>query len=97
MQEANKSGAFNPVPKEIEIKSDTPVWGSKDATVTIAEFSDPSCPYCARAWTTMKQLETDYKDKIKIAFYYFPGHGTGEEAMQTMLCAGDQGKFWGNA
>lgn len=94
LQEAAKSGAFNPEPKEVRIKNDTPVKGPKDAAVTIVEFSDPSCPFCARAFLTIKQLLADYKNKIRLAFYYFPGHGTGEEAMQAMLCAGNENKFW---
>lgn len=95
LQDAYKQGAFNPKPNsKVAIKKDTPVLGNKNAKVTIIEFNDPSCPYCVRAFSTVKQLEKDYKDKIKLAFYYFPGHGTGEDAMQAMLCAGDQGKFW---
>lgn len=32
--------------------------------------------------------------KAKFIFRYFPGHGTGEEAMKMMFCANEQGKFW---
>jgi len=32
--------------------------------------------------------------KVKLVFRYFPGHGTGENAMKVMLCANEQGKFW---
>lgn len=94
LQEAAKGGAFNPEPKEIEIRNDTPVRGPKDAVINIVEFSDPSCPFCARAFLTVKQLLAEYKNKIRLAFYYFPGHGTGEEAMRAMLCAGEENKFW---
>lgn len=95
LQEAAKQGAFNPKPNtKVAIQKDTPVWGNKNAKVSIIEFSDPSCPYCVKAFSTLKQLEKDYKDKIKLAFYYFPGHGTGEEAMKAMICANNQGKFW---
>ena len=32
--------------------------------------------------------------KVKIVYKYFPGHGTGEQAMKMLFCANDQGKFW---
>lgn len=32
--------------------------------------------------------------KVKLIFKYFPGHGTGAEAMKLALCANEQGKFW---
>jgi len=32
--------------------------------------------------------------KAKLVFKYFPGHGTGQEAMKLAWCANEQGKFW---
>ncbi|MFH1439211.1 MAG: thioredoxin domain-containing protein [Candidatus Woesearchaeota archaeon] len=32
--------------------------------------------------------------KAKIYFMYYPGHGTGVEAMKLGWCANEQGKFW---
>lgn len=32
--------------------------------------------------------------KARIAFKYFPGHGKGQDAMEMMWCADEQGKFW---
>lgn len=32
--------------------------------------------------------------KAKLVFRYYPGHGSGEQAMKAMLCANEQGKFW---
>lgn len=32
--------------------------------------------------------------KARLVFKYFPGHGTGAEAMKLALCANEQGKFW---
>ncbi len=34
------------------------------------------------------------KGKARIVFRYYPGHGTGAEAMKIMFCANDQNKFW---
>ncbi len=32
--------------------------------------------------------------KAKLIYRYYPGHGTGEEAMKILYCANEQGKFW---
>lgn len=32
--------------------------------------------------------------KVRLVYRYFPGHGTGEEAMKILYCANEQGKFW---
>jgi len=95
LQEYNKQKGFdlNP-PKTPIIKENTPAKGPQSASVTIIEFTDPSCPFCTRAAKTLDQLFTKYPDKLKVAFYYFPGHGTGDEATKAMFCAQDQGKFW---
>ncbi|MBN2421534.1 DsbA family protein [Candidatus Woesearchaeota archaeon] len=34
------------------------------------------------------------KGKVKFVYRFFPGHGSGVEAMKMMLCAEEQGKFW---
>ena len=32
--------------------------------------------------------------KVRLVYKYFPGHGTGVEAMKMLFCANEQGKFW---
>jgi protein-disulfide isomerase len=32
--------------------------------------------------------------KVRLVFRYFPGHGSGEQAMKVLYCANEQGKFW---
>ncbi|MBT3298226.1 DsbA family protein [archaeon] len=72
--------------------------GDADAPVTIIEFSDFECPYCARGWTTMKEIETNYVEtgQVKIEFRHLPlsFHANAEGAALASLCAGEQGMFW---
>jgi protein-disulfide isomerase len=73
--------------------------GAKDAPVTIIEYSDFQCPYCARFYTdTLPQIRTDYIDtgKVKLIFRNFPlsFHANAQKAAEAVLAAGEQGKFW---
>jgi protein-disulfide isomerase len=58
--------------KEITI-ADRPVRGNPDAKVTVVNFDDFECPFCARMHTTlMTEILPEYKDKIKIVYKDFP-------------------------
>ncbi|MDP2750242.1 MAG: thioredoxin domain-containing protein [Nanoarchaeota archaeon] len=46
---------------------------------------------------TVPGIMTGYVDtgKVKLVFRYFPGHGSGEDAMKILWCVNEQGsKFW---
>ena len=78
---------------------DDPVLGSKDAKVTIIEFTDFQCPFCGRHFTqTFGQIKKDYVDtgKVKYVLRDFPlsFHPNAEKAAETAGCADEQGKFW---
>ena len=76
-----------------------PIEGSKDAPVTLVEFSDYQCPFCKRTFDdTMPELKEKYVDtgKIKHVFrdYPLPFHQNGIPAAIAADCANEQGKFW---
>lgn len=56
---------------DIDIGS-SPVLGSRDAAVTIVEFSDFECVYCAREYPTIKQAMDLYPGKVRLVFKHFP-------------------------
>lgn len=50
-----------------------PVRGNPDAKVTVVNFDDFECPFCARMHATlMGEILPQYKDKIKIVYKDFP-------------------------
>jgi protein-disulfide isomerase len=96
LQNMARQQAFNPNPVEVKINNNDPVRGGKSARVTIVEFSDFECPFCARVFPTMQTLEQTYKDKIRLVFKQYPlqFHQYASGAANAALCANEQGKFW---
>jgi len=73
-----------------------PVRGNASAPITIVEFSDYQCPFCARVNPTLEQVRKTYGDKVKIIFKDFPlpNHPQAPKASEAAHCAGEQGKYW---
>lgn len=75
-----------------------PFTGGADAKVTIVEFSDFQCPYCAKGAEVMKKVRDQYGKKVKIAFkhYPLPMHPDAMPAAEASMCVHDQSpeKFW---
>lgn len=59
-------------PLKAEIEEGRVIFGKKDAPITIVEYSDFECPYCSRGYQTMKQVEKEYGDKIRVVFKHLP-------------------------
>ena len=74
------------------------VLGSPDAPVTIVEYSDFQCPFCARAaLDIVPQIEEDYlaTGKAKLVFKHFAFEGEESiRAAQAAECAAEQNAFW---
>ncbi|MDO8433195.1 MAG: thioredoxin domain-containing protein [Candidatus Binatus sp.] len=52
---------------------DRPTLGPADAPVTIVEFADFECPYCAHAFSVLETIaSTNYKGKIKVVYKNYP-------------------------
>jgi protein-disulfide isomerase len=76
-----------------------PVRGNPDAPVTIVEFSDFQCPYCARGFQTVEQLLEKYPQDVKFVFQHFPLtqiHPWAKPAAIAAECASSQSPeaFW---
>jgi protein-disulfide isomerase len=79
---------------------DEPTKGSTDAPVTVIEFSDYQCPFCARHFReTYPQLDREYvaTRRVRYVFHDMPIqslHPAALAAAEAARCAGDQGKYW---
>jgi protein-disulfide isomerase len=76
---------------EVEV-GDAPIMGGKNARVTIVEFSDFQCPFCARGANVMTEVKKKYGDKVKVAFKNFPlpFHHHARSASTAGLCVHEQ-------
>jgi len=73
--------------------------GSKDAPITMVEFTDFQCPFCQSFHLrTFVDLKKNYIDTGKVRFVSrdFPldFHPNAMQAAQAGRCAGEQGQFW---
>jgi protein-disulfide isomerase len=76
-----------------------PYKGSKTAELTIVEYTDYQCPYCARHGNSvLPQIQKNYIDTGKVRYvlrdYPLPFHKQAVKASEAAHCAGDQGKYW---
>jgi protein-disulfide isomerase len=73
-----------------------PAKGSATAPVSLVEFSDFECPFCAETAPVVHQLLAAYPTQLHLAFkhYPLPMHKESALAHEAALAAGEQGKFW---
>ena len=84
---------------KVPVTSAQPSKGPNDALVTIVEFSEFQCPFCARVLPTTKQIEETYGDKVRIVWRNnpLPFHSNAGPAAAVAMEAYAQGgndKFW---
>lgn len=73
-----------------------PTLGPENAPVTIVEFSDFQCPYCALVAIDLKRLAGEYPEHVRLVYRHYPlsNHVEAPHAAVASLCANRQGKFW---
>jgi len=86
------------LPVKISADND-PIIGNPDAPITIIEFSDFQCPFCARFHSqTLPLILEEYieQGKVKLVFRDFPIQSIHPNALPASIaaeCANEQGKF----
>jgi len=82
--------------KKIEAPADSPSFGPKNAKVTIVEWSDFQCPFCARALPALKEIKEKYPKDVRVVFRHqpLPFHQNAQISAEASMAAHEQGKFW---
>jgi protein-disulfide isomerase len=91
-----------PRPKKIDMRSldieKSPSLGPKEAKVTIVEFSNFNCRYCAGSWLQLKKLIEKYPKSMKYVFKHFPLQPQGKTFELSEMAAAAQAlsdeAFW---
>ena len=78
--------------------ADAPMRGAPRGIITIIEYSDFECPFCARVNPTLKQIfdAPEYAGKVRLFFKQnpLPFHTNAQLAAEASLAAHAQGRFW---
>jgi protein-disulfide isomerase len=72
--------------------------GSSEATVTLVEYGDFECPFCARSYPAVKDLRDRFGERLRFVFRHFPRpeHPHARQAAEAAEAAAAQGDkhFW---
>src|SRR5258706_9635149 len=71
--------------------------GPATAPVTLVEYGDFECPYCAAAYLIVKKIQEVMGDELRFVFRHFPLtqlHPHAQAAAESSEAAGAQGQFW---
>ena len=74
-----------------------PVKGPETALVTIVEFADYHCPYCAKVKLDLDRVLEAHGDEVRLVYVQRPLdslHPQARDASKAALAAAQQGKFW---
>jgi protein-disulfide isomerase len=82
-------------PRNIPLGSSFSI-GPANAAVTLVEFSDFQCPYCARLSPVLDSVVRTYPRDVRLVFKHFPlsFHAQARAAAAAAIAAGNQGRFF---
>lgn len=76
---------------------DAAIRGPNNAPVTVVEFSDFQCPFCAQTTPVIEQLLAAYPKQVRFIYKQFPLEQIHQNAMpaaKASIAAKNQNKFW---
>lgn len=81
----------------LQVRADDHVYGAPDAAVTVLEYGDFQCPYCAAAAPVLTALVDGSDGGVKLVFRNWPLPDVHPYALTAALAAeaaADQGAYW---
>ena len=88
--------ATAPTVQTFNITKNDHVRGDFNAPITLVEYSDFECPFCAKHDPTLKKLLSEYPSSIRLVYKHFPlgFHPNAQKAAEAAECADEQNNFW---
>jgi protein-disulfide isomerase len=71
--------------------------GEPDSRVTLVEYADFLCPFCAAAHANLTTVLRERPDSVRLVFRHFPltnVHPYADLVAETAESAGERGRFW---
>jgi protein-disulfide isomerase len=81
----------------VPVGPDDHIQGAETAPLTLVEYGDYQCPYCAAAHVNVRLVQDQLGPRLRFVFRNFPltqVHPLAELAAEAAEAAGSQGKFW---
>jgi protein-disulfide isomerase len=74
----------------------SPSKGPESAPITLVEFADFECPFCAMEAPILEKAWQAHQTTVRFVYKYFviSAHPHGDSAARAAIAAGNQGKFW---
>lgn len=67
--------------------------GPRDAEVTIVEFGDYRCPFCASAALYLRRTVAKHSGRVALLYRHYPSDSVSYTASLAATCADSQGRF----
>ncbi len=69
-------------PRNPKIDPSRAIFGPKNAPITIVEYSDFQCTFCARAYQTIKKIKKVYGNKVRVLYKHLPNQRYGRKVAE---------------
>ena len=76
------------------VRPHSPTLGNPNAPVYLVEFLDPECESCRVFYPYIKEILSDYADKVQLVIRYAPFHKNSMHAVKALEAVRLQGKYW---
>jgi protein-disulfide isomerase len=73
-----------------------PARGADEPLITVVEFANFQCPYCAKVHETLEKLHAELGSRVRFEYrqHPFEFHKWSMTAAEASMVAHEQGKFW---
>jgi protein-disulfide isomerase len=97
VKEQGKKENSDKLSQEFRLSDQTDHWfGNLEAPLTIIEYSDFQCPFCARVHATLKKIVEEFKGKVKWVWRHFPLTQIHSQALPAALASECVAELGGN-
>lgn len=72
----------------------SPTQGPANAPVTVVEFFDPECEACRAMYPIVKQIQSEFGDRVRLVIRYMPLHQNSAYAATLLEAARAQNRYW---